>query len=67
MASGAAAGGVIALLMSNESARKFVGKVATYGGAALLDGLTCKVCRNWQEGISEPAAALVESRPPGAA
>ncbi len=53
--------------MSNESARKFVGKVATYGGAALLDGLTCKVCRNWQEGISEPAAALVESRPPGAA
>jgi len=45
---GAAAGGVMALLMGNKSARKFAGKAATYGGAALLGGLAFKAYQNWQ-------------------
>jgi uncharacterized membrane protein YebE (DUF533 family) len=66
VAGGAAAGGIMALLMSNTSARKFVGKAATYGGAALLGGLAYEAYRNWQAGSSAPAAAPVESRPPAA-
>ena len=62
VAGGAAAGGIMALLMSNKSARKFVGKAATYGGAALLGGLAYQAYRNWQAGSSAP----VESRPPAA-
>jgi uncharacterized membrane protein YebE (DUF533 family) len=59
---GAAAGGIMALLMSNKSARKFVGKAATYGGAALLGGLAYEAYRSWQAGSSVPAAAAVEKR-----
>jgi len=33
---GAAAGGILVLLVSNKSARKLAGTRATYGGAALL-------------------------------
>ncbi|MFT5504297.1 MAG: uncharacterized membrane protein YebE (DUF533 family) [Gammaproteobacteria bacterium] len=46
---GAAAGGVIALLVGNQSARKFAGKAATYGGAAVLGGLAFKAYKNWQQ------------------
>jgi uncharacterized membrane protein YebE (DUF533 family) len=46
---GTAAGGIMALLMGNKSARKFAGKAATYGGAALLGGLAYKAFQNWQQ------------------
>src|SRR5210317_740511 len=54
---GAAAGGVMALLVGNKSARKFVGKAATYGGAAVLGGLALKAYENWQQGNAAPASS----------
>ena len=42
LADGAVAGGLMALLMENKSARKVAGKTATYGGATLLVGLAYK-------------------------
>jgi uncharacterized membrane protein YebE (DUF533 family) len=57
LAGGAAAGGIMALLMSNKSARKFAGKAASYGGAALLGGLAYKAFSNWQrDNDAQPAA-----------
>lgn len=50
LAGGAVAGGLMALLVGNKSARKFAGKAATFGGAALLGGLAYKAYRNWQSG-----------------
>jgi uncharacterized membrane protein YebE (DUF533 family) len=48
LAGGAAAGGIMALLMSSKSARKIAGSAATIGGAALLGGLAYKAYKNWQ-------------------
>lgn len=48
LAGGAAVGGVMALLVGNKSARKFAGKAARYGGAAMLGGLAFSAYRNWQ-------------------
>lgn len=45
---GAAAGGIMALLVSNKSARKLAGKAATYGGAAMLGGLAYKAYQNYR-------------------
>lgn len=50
LAGGAAAGGLMALLVSNKSARKFAGTAASFGGAALLGGLAYKAYNNWQHG-----------------
>ena len=49
LAGGAMAGGLMALLIGNKSARKFAGTAATYGGAALLGGLAYKAYKNWQQ------------------
>lgn len=65
-AGGAAAGGIMALLVGNKKARKFAGKAATYGGAAVLGGLAFAALRNWQQNkpthqaqpIAEPPAQL---------
>ena len=57
LAGGAAAGGLMALLMGNKSARKFAGKAATYGGAALIGGLAYKAYTNWQYNQSNPPTA----------
>jgi uncharacterized membrane protein YebE (DUF533 family) len=48
LAGGAAAGGIMALLIGSKSARKFAGKAAGYGGAAVLGGLAYKAFSNWQ-------------------
>ena len=56
LAGGAAAGGIMALLVSSKSARKFAGKAATYGGAALLGGLAYKAFQNWQQNNSRQTA-----------
>ncbi|MGD8572708.1 MAG: tellurite resistance TerB family protein [Gammaproteobacteria bacterium] len=49
LAGGAAAGGIMALLVSNKSARKFAGTAATYGGAAVLGGLAYKAFQGWRQ------------------
>lgn len=48
LAGGAAAGGILALLTTSKTARKFAGTAATYGGAALIGGLAYKAFKNWQ-------------------
>ena len=62
LAGGAAAGGIMALLVGNKSARKFAGKAATYGGAAVLGGLAFKAYQNWQQNkhASQPPQASNE-------
>lgn len=49
LASGAAAGGIMALLIGNKKARKLAGKAAGYGGAAALGGLAYSAYKNWQQ------------------
>ena len=46
---GAAAGGVVALLLGSKKARKFAGKAAGYGGAAVVGGLAYKALQNWRQ------------------
>jgi len=46
---GAAAGGVMALLLGSKSTRKVAKKVATLGGTAVLGGLAYKAYGNWQQ------------------
>lgn len=46
---GAAAGGVIALLLGSKSTRKMATKVAKFGGTAVLGGLAYKAYGNWQK------------------
>ena len=55
LAGGAAAGGIVALFMGNKKARKFAGKAARYGGAALLGGVALKAYQNWQQQPSAPS------------
>ena len=65
LAGGAAAGGIMALLMSNKKARKFAGKAATVGGAALLGGLAYTAYKNWQaNGQASGGAAAVSGQLP---
>ena len=46
---GAAAGGVMALLVGSKKGRNFAGKAATVGGAALIGGIVFKAYKNWQQ------------------
>lgn len=64
LAGGAAAGGVMALLMGNKSARKIAGKAATYGGAVLLGGLAFKAYQNWQGNKQSTATTLTPQQQP---
>lgn len=58
LAGGAAAGGVIALLLGSKKARKFAGGALGYGGAAVLGALAHRAYQNWQQGRA-PASAPV--------
>jgi uncharacterized membrane protein YebE (DUF533 family) len=49
------------LLVGNKSARKFAGKAATYGGAAVLGGLAYKAFQNWQQNGNSQAGAAAGS------
>lgn len=62
LAGGAAAGGAMALLIGNKKARKFAGKAATYGGAAVLGGLAFNALRNWQQNSSQNQSQESQSR-----
>jgi uncharacterized membrane protein YebE (DUF533 family) len=60
---GAAAGGVMALLAGNKSARKFAGKAATVGGAALIGGIAFKAYKNWQQNNQSSSQEHNHSQP----
>lgn len=45
---GAAAGGIVALLLGSKKARKFAGKAAGYGGAAVAGGLALSALQKWR-------------------
>jgi uncharacterized membrane protein YebE (DUF533 family) len=62
LAGGAAAGGIMALLLSNKSARKFAGTAAGYGGAAILGGLAYKALKSWQHTSRDQAANDISTR-----
>lgn len=49
LAGGAAAGGIMALLMGSKSTRKMAKKVVKYGGTAIVGGLAYKAYGNWQK------------------
>ncbi|MEX1664212.1 tellurite resistance TerB family protein [Zhongshania arctica] len=57
LAGGAAAGGLVALLVGNKKARKFAGKAATVGGAALLGGVAYSAFKNWKQSSSQTHSA----------
>lgn len=60
-AGGAAAGGVLALLLGNKKMRKMAGGVVGYGGAAALGALALKAYQNWQQG--RPASSAPVTTP----
>jgi len=55
LAGGAAAAGVIGLLLGSKKARKLAGGAVGYGGAAVLGALAHRAWQNWQSG-NAPAA-----------
>ncbi|MFZ2870588.1 tellurite resistance TerB family protein [Zavarzinia sp.] len=64
-ASGAAAGGLLGLLLGSRSGRHLVGDVAKVGGAAALGYFAWKAYRNWQDGKAPgPVAADPAGLPP---
>lgn len=67
-AAGAAAGGIVGLLLGSKKAKKIGGNLLAYGGAAVLGGLAYKAWQNYQ-GNKQPAAqpaARAEVLPPPA-
>jgi uncharacterized membrane protein YebE (DUF533 family) len=53
---GAAAGGVMGLLVGSKKGRKFAGKAATVGGAAIIGGIAFKAYKNWQQNNQQSSA-----------
>ncbi len=56
---GAVAGGLVGLLLGSKKARKMVGGVAGYGGAAAAGALAFKAYQNWQQGKTASTAPRV--------
>jgi uncharacterized membrane protein YebE (DUF533 family) len=65
LAMGAAAGGIIGLLLGSKKAKKIGGNLLAYGGTAVLGGLAYKAWQNWnqnkQAGATAPAAEIATS------
>jgi uncharacterized membrane protein YebE (DUF533 family) len=57
---GAAAGGVMGLLVGSKKGRKFAGKAATVGGAALIGGIAFKAYKSWQQNNQQSSVPNVE-------
>ncbi|MAY56408.1 MAG: protein YebE [Gammaproteobacteria bacterium] len=57
---GAAAGGILGLLVGNKKMRKMAGGMIGYGGAAAAGALAYKAYQNWQQG-KQVATAPVAS------
>lgn len=62
-AAGAAAGGIVGLLLGSKKAKKIGGNLLGYGGAAVLGGLAYKAWQNWQQNKQAAPAAPAEIRP----
>lgn len=64
-AAGAAAGGIVGLLLGSKKAKKIGGNLLTYGGAAVLGGLAYKAWQNWQQNkqAGAPGIAPAEIAP----
>ncbi len=62
VAGGLAAGGLLGVLLSNKKARKSVGKLAGYGGAAALGALAFRAYQNWQTNQPPGGAAAGNDR-----
>ena len=60
---GAAAGGLVAALLSSKKARKLGGKALTYGGLAALGGLAYKAWSDHQANRSETPASSAPAAP----
>jgi uncharacterized membrane protein YebE (DUF533 family) len=73
LAGGAAAGGLLALLLGSKKVRKVAGGAVGYGGAAALGALAYRAWQGWQQGTPatttpppQPAAPLALPAPPPA-
>jgi uncharacterized membrane protein YebE (DUF533 family) len=53
---GAAAGGLLALVLGSKKVRKMAGGAVGYGGAAVLGALALKAYQNWQQGKAAATA-----------
>jgi uncharacterized membrane protein YebE (DUF533 family) len=62
LAGGAAAAGVIGLLLGGKKARKLAGSAVGYGGAAALGALAYRAWQNYQAGQAAPASLPAPSR-----
>jgi uncharacterized membrane protein YebE (DUF533 family) len=60
---GAAAGGLLGLLLGNKKVRRMAGGAVGYGGAAALGALAYRAWQGWQQG-SPPSAAPAPAAPP---
>lgn len=58
-AGGAAAGGLLALLLGNKKARNMAGGIVGYGGAAALGALAYKAFENWKQSQAAASAPVV--------
>lgn len=63
LATGAAAGGVLALLLSGGKPKKLIKNAVKLGGVALVGGLAYKAWQDWQAG-RQPQAAGAGAPPP---
>ncbi|NOJ38427.1 tellurite resistance TerB family protein [Bradyrhizobium australiense] len=57
-AGGAAAEGLLTLLLGNKKARKMAGGIVGYGGAAALGALAYKAYENWRQGQNAASAPV---------
>lgn len=62
MGTGAAIGGIAALLVSSKKARSFAGSAAKVGGAALVGGLAFKAFKNWQASKAQQPESGVDGQ-----
>lgn len=63
LAGGAAAGGLVALMLGSKEARKLGGKALSYGGMAVVGGLAYKAWQNYKNNRPN-VPANVQSLPP---
>ena len=67
LAGGAAAGGILALLLSSRSARTMLGNIATAGGVAAVGYLAWQAYNRWRAGQQGGAAPALAPPPAGSA
>ena len=63
---GAAAGGLLGLLLGGKKMRKMAGGVAGYGGAAVVGALAYRAFQAWQQGQGGAGAPAAQPAPPTA-